>query len=57
MLREWRALGSETHSSSDGVGAANQTGEAHGRPSASAVPRVMYLTAASSVAGSVPMVG
>ena len=57
MFWEWRAFGSETHSSSDGVGAANQTGDDHGRPSPSAVASVMYLIAASSVAGSVSMVG
>ena len=47
MLRECRASGDETHRNSVSERGANQTGEIHGRPSASAVAIVMYMFAAT----------
>jgi hypothetical protein len=43
MFREWRAPGSETQRYSLQALDANQTGDAHGRPSPSAVASVMYM--------------
>jgi hypothetical protein len=47
MLRECRAFGDDTHRNSVSERGANQTGETHGRPSASAVAIVMYMFAAA----------
>ena len=43
MFRECRVSGDETHRNSVSERGANQTGETHGRPSASAVAIVMYM--------------
>jgi hypothetical protein len=47
MLRECHAFGDETHRTSVSERGANQSGEIHGRPSASAVAIAIYMFAAT----------